>query len=256
MAALLLLACAAAAAAQRTARLTGIVRDTAHNVLSDVVVQVFSQRDELLATTRSDVRGVYNVDLAERGGARLRARRLGFQAFASGDIVLSADSASRLDITLVPVAQRLGEVIVKAESNRSVFLERAAAGGRHAHFIDSTSLAGRDKRSMLVLFNQLSGTSIHVGTPVQGGRGVSYRPAEGGDVLMGPGNCVATVYVDGWLTGAAELRRVLRAPEVAGIEIYDVPALAPFPYRPDTLAKCPIVLIWSGAGFSWEPRKW
>lgn len=227
--------------------LSGVVRDSSGQPLGDVALQFTDASAGLLASARSTSNGAYSVAV-DAGVIVVHARRLGFAPYQSAPLTIH-DEPVRHDIVLQAAAQTLGGVVVRAPSNATAFAARAAAGIPHAYFIDSAQLATKDHRSVPVLFDQLSTFGIHVGRP-RGARGA------GATMLLGPGACPAMVYLDGWHIDSTRIVSMVRASEIRGVEVYTAPASVPVPYRPVPPPQCAVVLIWTEAGFDWEPRRW
>lgn len=247
----------APAASAQGARISGTVTDTSGRALANVTVQVVTARNELITATQTALDGTYSAPVALGDTVRILARRLGYAQHESG--VRAIESATiRYDIRLAPLVQQLGGVVVHGQTNRQAFRERAAAGMPHAQFVDSAALAGKDKRSVASLIDELKGLSIQSGFPQAGrtpGRAdrVTINPTIPPS-LVGPGNCPVHVYVDGWpLRGAID--QAVRASDIAALEVYADPALAPVLYRYYPKRPCPLVLIWTTNGMDWVPQR-
>lgn len=239
------------------ARLRGIVTDTAGRPLSEVAVRVLSSRDALAGATRTDSSGAYSVSLRLGDTVRVSAQRIGFAPYDSRAVIVDRVNGTH-DVVLHAAAQRLGEVVIRAATNRTAFAERRAAGIPHAYYADSALLATADKRSLTTLFDQLSrmGVSMRIPRRVR----PRYHKSElalgnGGmrEQLVGTDGCAVDAWVDGWWTRTADLASVVNAREVAGIEVYNLAALAPIPYRDLDPKACTVVLIWTHAGMEWTP---
>ncbi|MHB1224441.1 MAG: carboxypeptidase regulatory-like domain-containing protein [Gemmatimonadaceae bacterium] len=228
-------AAAAAAGARITryrrgsARLVGEVhrRDGAPQADAQVLVA----GSGLTATT--DARGTFRLDSLAAGTATVEVRALGY-APASAVVDLAS---GRTDTAQVRLADRLpileGQTIYgdsRERSDMTGFLKRSKSGA--GTFITPEQIAQRQAFDVTDYLRAVPGLRV---VPSGG---------FGGTIVLR--NCTPTVFVDGMqvFQGAEDLSDIVRANDVAGIEVYNSPTSTPAEFQRG-MGSCGAVVVWT-----------
>lgn len=218
-------------------RIAGLVRDSSGAGI--VGAQVTVAGSDLRA--ESDAAGKFLLAGVPAGPTTLLVRRLGFRP-ASVALVARSDSTVPAIATVVPTAQALNAVVVRARHPSRYtgylagFYERRDRG--FGRFISGDDILKRDPVQLTDMLRSVPG--IHVSSPGIGDASVRIRS----------NTCAPLVWIDGMAASAAEFDLDALAPmSIAGIEIYSGIASVPGEFTiPFGRTSCGTILIWSRQG--------
>lgn len=219
--------------------LRGRVIDESGAPLSYANVQVNSGR-RLVA----DDSGRFQLPYPGGGASTVIVRRIGFEP---AEVKLASRPDTALRVVLIAIPAQLREVTVTATTayrslDLSGFYGRMRDAERGAHygfFITPEDIDRRKPTSTTQMADGFPNVRVY-----KSGTGPMW------DVIMGPGNCAMTVYLDrirvtNRLLGPSDFVNQLVLPNhMAAMEVYPRASDAP-PAYPSANAACGVVLIWT-----------
>ena len=194
----------------------------------------------------SDTVGAFRFSVADAGSYSILVRRLGYlpQRFA----VEWANAASPLELTLVPIAQRIGEVEVTSSAPTSArvagFEDRMSRHGGGT-FINRQKLDEWHSMRMSDVMRRVSGVKLIDSSGVllvASTRGYKVNLMKSD--FMAP--CILRVGIDGQVKEWGFPVNSIDPHQIHGVEVYSGPATIPPEFnalRSD--AQCGLVMIWT-----------
>lgn len=217
-------------------RLSGVVTDSAREPLSGVEITALLTAGKPNRTTRTDVRGRFEVEALQAGTLSLEARRLGYASrTVQVDIAAAADFTS-VEIVLAAIPEELQEVSVSAPSLGKLrgFHQRRQQGGKFGRFLDQNDIQRIAPRNASDLFRTVPGVAL--ASTQSGGNAIRIR------------GCQPMVWVDDQRVPGAELDEVVFPSDIAAIEFYASSAGIPAQYLERGNRLCGLILVWTSTG--------
>lgn len=211
--------------------LAGRVIDPSGRPLADATVQVITALKEV----RTDTLGRFALASLPTGRHLVRARRVGYAA-ESFFATITDSTSSRLTIQLTPMGQDLGTVQV-----------RARAGARRLEQFESRRRRLSGFATFLTEDDWRARSPIFITDVLRTSRGVTVTTnASGRQVLVGRGQCLMSVVVDGVQVpvGDEGIDSFVVPTDVAAIEVYPGDAIVPMELRAGR-TNCGVVAIWT-----------
>ena len=233
-------------------QVSGVVLEAgSRRPLSFVEVELLDGKKQL-ARAISDQKGHFTAPINRSGIVQVRATRIGYRAFTSGDIAVAADEDVRTELLLAVDAVPVEPLRVTARSQmESAYLasvgfydrERAGIG----HFLSRSQI---EKRNAVVLSEVL--TTVPGVKLSRADRGAQKRS----EITFSRGmssmrQCMPAIFIDGALMRAGGILRPNELPldewvnprDIEGIELYHGAAATPAMYNQQ--AQCGVIAIWT-----------
>ena len=193
----------------------------------------------------TDSAGRYVLLTKRAGRYALRFQRIGFRPMTSPLLILVPDSTARLDVELVPVVQRLGEVKVMGTATPVVDFMRGFERRRLrglGRYLTRDEIEKRVATNTTDLLRGMLGMELITGADgrliAQSSRGERSLSQTGG------GPCRAAVYLDGMELTGESIDGAVRPSSVEAIESYASAAGLPAEFRQGN-ASCGVIFVWT-----------
>jgi TonB family protein len=217
----------------RSAVVSGVVRDSAGQPVSDVEVSVVGAG----VRARTDDEGAFVLPPIMAGPATLVARRLGY-GLHQREMRLTAGEGRSIVVVLSSTPGVLESVNVTAraepfDSRLAGFNARSAR--RVGHFVTRERIDRSNSTTVIEMLREIPGVRI-AGTRA-GVRSVRLRNA----------SCPPVVFVDGFPAGAGEFDLdIVDLQSLEGVEVYNGIASVPPEFTtPRDLHRCGVIALWS-----------
>jgi Carboxypeptidase regulatory-like domain len=228
-----------------------VVDDHTGEPVAQARVTLLNGRERRLGSVQTGADGTFHFDIRSADNFILRAERVGYQGTESDRLPLNEDDSVQVQlristdaVVLAPLMVTAGPPVLLRDRQLAAFewRRRSQPFGRYLTTADIRRMRGYKATDVLqqVHFVQVEGTLQRTVT----------LPKRGG-TFMGPGRCVANVYIDGTavrLGGGEYSIDNFVTGNLAAVEVYPSPAMAPgeFPAREDPF--CGVVVIWTEVG--------
>lgn len=243
---------AAAPDAPRPTRpgITGrLVDDRTGQPVAEGRVTLLTAREQRLATATTDAAGTFHLDVAQAGGYVLRAERVGYQGTQSAILTLTPRDTVAVELRVGSDAVLLAPLTVVAGSQRMLRDYHLAGFQWRSETQPFGRYMGREQIKQL---NPYYATDVLQQMPtvrVQGGGHnrtilLSARGRRGASV------CRPNIYVDGLLVRNVDgstltVNELVRGSNLAGVEVYTSPSMAPGEFQPLENPDCGVVVLWT-----------
>lgn len=215
-------------------------------------VRLFESSGAVVATTLTDARGFFHIDISSDGEYILRAEAFGYRAGRSDAVEVLDDGMQIIYLNLEPAPVAIEGVEVETTGTAPVslrpslsergFWERVEKG--RGQFLLPGQIANSDVNFTAELFEGMDHVRTNYARPVWA-RGVSFIAA------TDRGNCSPRVFVDGirmsmLLAEGDFLSDIAPIEDVLAVESFWGPFQAPGRYQGTTIENsCGVVLIWT-----------
>lgn len=193
----------------------------------------------------TDSAGRYVLPAKRAGRYALRFQRIGFRPMTSPLLILVPDSTARMDVELVPVVQRLGEVKVMGTATPVVDFMRGFERRRLrglGRYLTRDQIEMRGATNTTDLLRGMLGMELMVDD-----KGELFAQSSRGERSLnrgGNGPCHAAVYLDGLDLSGEAIDRVIRPSSVEAIESYAGAAGLPAEFRHGN-GSCGVIFVWT-----------
>ena len=242
-AAVALLVAAASASAQHVEG--RVVDDATGEPIPGATVTLFSSDGGAAARALTDAQGGFRLAVTQPGRFSVGAERVGYQPARSGGMTVTPDDIVRVEVRMAAGAVLLAPLTVVAAS-RPVTRNAGMAGFEYRQRRGWGRYMGPEQIQRLTGWRPSDLLQTIPFVQVRGGpeRVVTLRRRAGG-VNSGP-RCVPTVYVDGFAADGLSVDEAVGGRDLAAIEVYDSPSLAPIEFQPrDRDRACGVVVVWT-----------
>jgi hypothetical protein len=247
---------------RREAQLKGNVRDSAGRPVANAHATLWGTDADRI----TNARGLFSLDSLPGGTQTLEVRAIGFVP-VTAVVHLTEAHPVEVSVTLGERVTELPKVAVRAKEMRGIRLDEfygrmrdSERGINHGYFITPEDLERRKPPLVTNIFDGIPGISVErdpfnprsalVRGPLPEGLGSTSRCqmavfVDGMQIIGGPrGNATMRPRAPGTGMSADPLDKVVSASEVAAIEVYPRPVMAPPRYQPLN-GTCGVILIWS-----------
>lgn len=251
----------AAAVALSTLSVARTSAQSVRGIVSEVVteapielatVRLLASSGAAVATTLTDARGFFHIDISAEGEYILRAEAFGYRTGRSDVLQVLEDGMQIIYLSLEPAPLAIEGVEVEATGSQPTssrpsltergFWERVEAG--RGQFLLPGQIANADANFTVELFDGMDHVMTDYDRPVWA-RGVQFIAA------IERGNCSPRIFVDGirmtmLLAEGDFLSDIAPIQDVLAVESFWGPFQAPGKYQGTTIENsCGVVLIWT-----------